>query len=86
MLLIIIKKPRLRSHYKNTLEVKLNSDFELIKGLNECDDAYRVIPHPTARPYQEDMVDPTFIYQDSNSIYIFNDKHRQNNISTFGNT
>ena len=43
---------------KNTLEVKFWTDFELIKGLNEWDDAYRVIPQPTAWPYQEDMVEP----------------------------
>ena len=40
---------------KDTCVAKLNSDFELIKGLNECDDAYRVIPQPTARPCEVDI-------------------------------
>ena len=46
--------------------------------MNEWDDAYRVIPQPTAWPYQEDMVDPMYIHtqQECNSfdIYRFNGK------------
>ena len=63
---------------KNTLEVKFWTDFELIKGLNEWDDAYRVIPHPTAWPYQEDMVDPMYIHRQQDidilDIYGLNDR------------
>ena len=44
------QKGKLRIYLNDTLEDKLNSDFELIKGLNECADAYRVMPHPAAVP------------------------------------
>ena len=43
-------KGKIKNYLNDTLEDKLNSDFELIKGLNECTDAYRVMPHPTALP------------------------------------
>ena len=46
----MVQKGKLKISLNDTLEDKLNSDFELIKGLNECADAYRVMPHPTALP------------------------------------